>query len=82
MRARSHDRVVTPYTDPDRWTEEEKALYDRGLCTWDMGADWANRDPYCRQPSKQGASFGHCPEHEAKLLADCWPDGTFRIPHA
>lgn len=30
-------RIVTPYTDPDRFTAEEKAAFDAGRCCEDIG---------------------------------------------
>ena len=68
-------RIVTPYTDPDRFTEREKAFFDRGLCCADVGADWTQPDNLCGKP---GAPFGYCAEHERKLLENHWPDGSPR----
>ena len=73
-------RIVTPYTDPGRWDEEEKALFDRGLCSWQVayGLGWPATSEYCGRPSKAGASFGYCAEHEAELLESHYPDGPPR----
>jgi len=30
-----HDRIVTPGTDPDRFTEDEAAAFYRGVCAQD-----------------------------------------------
>jgi hypothetical protein len=68
-----HYRIVTPYTDPDRWTEDEKELFDQGLCSEDIAAGRP-----CRMPSKPGASFGWCARHEAAMLECHYPDGTNR----
>jgi hypothetical protein len=72
------NRIVTPYTDPDRFTPEEKAAFDAGACCEDIGRDWTQPDNLCRRPSKPGAPFGYCAEHEADLLENHWPDGTPR----
>lgn len=77
--SRDRNRIVTPYTDPDRFTPDEKAVYDSGRCCWDMGdSTWGQADTMCKQPSKPGATFGYCVVHEHKLLDDHWPDGTYR----
>ncbi|OLT12972.1 hypothetical protein BJF79_03465 [Actinomadura sp. CNU-125] len=73
------NRIVTPTTDPDRFTPEEKRTFDAGQCSWDVGDSyWGQRDTMCHQPSKPGASFGNCAKHEAKLLENHWPDGSPR----
>lgn len=72
------NRIVTPYTDPDRFTPREKAHFDKGLCCEDIGADWTQPDNLCGKPSKPGAPFGYCAEHERKLLENHWPDGSPR----
>jgi hypothetical protein len=75
----SRNRIVTPYTDPNRWTDEERALFDKGLCSYDVGVQYFGQtDNLCGKPSKRGASFGHCAEHERVLLEDHWPDGSPR----
>jgi hypothetical protein len=77
--AMSHNRIVTPYTDPDRWTEEEKEFFDARKCCWDVGVQYFGQtDNLCGKPSKPGASFGHCAKHERELLENHWPDGTPR----
>jgi hypothetical protein len=73
-----HDRVVTPYTDPNRWTEAEKALFEQGKCSWVVEYGNFGGVVHCGEPSKAGASFGHCADHEADLLELHWPDGTPR----
>lgn len=71
--------VVTPYTDPDRFTREEKAAFDAGECCWDVGdSDWGTRDTMCHAPSAPGAPFGYCGGHVEVLLEDHWPDGSPR----
>lgn len=77
--AEIRNRVVTPYTDSDRWTGEEKAYFDKGLCSWDVGVQYFGQtDNLCGEKSKPGASFGHCGEHEQRLLEDHYPDGSRR----
>jgi hypothetical protein len=72
-------RIVTPYTDPDRWTEEETALFDEGRCSWDVGVQYFGQtDHLCGAPSEPGASFGHCAAHSAEMLETCYPDGSPR----
>lgn len=71
------NRIITPYTDPDRFTREEKAYFDRGLCSADVAVQYFGQtDNLCGKPSKPGASFGNCPEHERRLLECHWPDGS------
>ncbi|WP_329521117.1 hypothetical protein [Spirillospora sp. NBC_01491] len=75
----NRNRIVTPYTDPDRFTTEEKAAFDAGNCCCDEGdSDWGQRDTMCRKPSKRGASFGYCGDHERALLENHWPGGSPR----
>ena len=71
-----HDRIVTPDTDPDRFTEQEADTFRRGVCGRTGSGYWGGG--ICGQPSKPGASFGYCEEHYAELLEDFWPDGTSR----
>jgi hypothetical protein len=79
MAVADRNRTVTPYTDPDRFTPEEKAAFDAGKCCWDVGdLYWGRRDTMCRKPSKRGASFGYCAGHERALLEAHWPDGSPR----
>ena len=72
------NQIVTPYTDPDRWTEEEKAYFDRGLCGWVIEFGNGRGVIHCGEPSKPGASFGYCTEHNDELLECHWPDGSPR----
>lgn len=75
----NHNRIVTPSTDPDRFTRAEKATFDRSECCWDVGdSHWGQRDTMCHQPSKRGAPFGYCAQHERDLLENHWPDGSPR----
>lgn len=77
--SRDRNRIVTPYTDPDRFTKAEKIHFERGLCSWDLGSLYfGERDNLCGQKSKPGASFGNCAEHERELLENHWPDGSPR----
>jgi hypothetical protein len=71
-----HDRMVTPETDPDRFTEDEAATFWRGVCGQTGYGYWGNE--ICGRPSKPGASFGNCDEHDADMLECHWPDGTPR----
>lgn len=72
-----HDRIVTPDTDPDRFTEDEAALFRAGKCGWltAYGLPWMK---WCEVASKPGASFGNCDEHDAEMLVEYYPDGTPR----
>lgn len=72
------NRIVTPYTDHGRFLSEEKALFDAGKCSWQTGYGTGLTSEYCGQPSKPGASFGHCAVHEAELLESFYPDGSPR----
>lgn len=73
------NRIVTPTSDPARFTPEEKAAFDAGECCWDRGdAHWGEPDTMCHRPSKPGAPFGYCGEHEETLLELHWPDGSPR----
>lgn len=75
----SRNRIVTPYTDPNRFSPAEKANFDRGLCSWDVAVQYFGQtDNLCGKPSKPGASFGNCAEHDRKLLENHWPDGSLR----
>jgi hypothetical protein len=76
-RAALHNRVITPDNSPDRFTEEEAALFRAGRCGWvtGYGLPWTE---HCGKRSKPGASFGNCPEHDAELLEEYYPDGTPR----
>jgi hypothetical protein len=74
----SRDKIVTPSTDPDRWTAEEKGLFDRGLCSWVVESGNWGGVKHCRKRSKRGASFGNCREHEREMLEDYYPDGSPR----
>jgi hypothetical protein len=76
MTASPHDRIVTPDTNPDRFSEREAEAFRLGVCGQGgygaLGSDW------CGRPSRPGASFGNCDEHDAAMLVDHWPDGTPR----
>jgi len=74
----ARNRIVTPYTDPDRWTPEEKAVFDQGRCAWVVEYGNGPSVVYCMRPSKPGASMGHCGEHDAEMLECHWPDGSPR----
>ena len=76
--ANPHDRIVTPDTDPDRWDEEEAALFRAGKCSETVEFGNGRGIIYCGDPSKPGASFGHCDRHDASMLVDHYPDGTPR----
>lgn len=65
------DRIVTPDTDPGRWTPAEEAAYRAGRCPRQVSdGGWGSGEPLCREPSEPGASFGHCREHSTELLAE------------
>jgi hypothetical protein len=72
-----HERIITPDTDPDRFTAEEETYFRDGKCamTTGYGLPWME---HCGQPSRPGASFGNCPEHDDELLEQFYPDGTRR----
>jgi hypothetical protein len=72
-----HNRVITPGNSPDRFTEEEAALFRDGKCGWQTAYGMPGTE-YCGQPSQPGASFGHCPEHNEEMLEGHFPDGTPR----
>jgi hypothetical protein len=80
--ANPHDRIVTPDTDPGRWLPEEVDLFRAFLCSWQVAYGTPGDDEYCRRASKPDASFRYCPEHEAELLVEFWPDGTRRYHDA
>jgi hypothetical protein len=73
MASLSH--VITPYTHPGRWTEDEKALFDQGRCCWVI-ASGRGRIEYCGEPSEEGAPFGYCPEHTDHLFENHQCAGT------
>jgi ribonucleotide monophosphatase NagD (HAD superfamily) len=72
------NRIVTPTTDPDRWTPEEARLFNQGKCSETIESGNGRGIVHCGKPSKPGASFGHCADHEARLAEYCWPDGSNR----
>jgi len=74
----NHNRIVTPSTEPDRWTPEEKSLFEKGLCSWVVEFGNGRGIIHCRERSKRGASFGYCSVHEEDLLECHWPDGSPR----
>lgn len=71
------NRIITPYTDPERFTEEEKFRFDSGWCTHmtAYGLPWTE---YCGNRLNPGATMGLCAVHEAELLEDYYPDGSPR----
>lgn len=76
-----HNRIITPETNPLRFSEMEKALFDAGKCCWrvEYGTGWLEGDEgYCGWKSRPGASFGHCEIHDDELLEQFCPDGTRR----
>jgi hypothetical protein len=77
-KASVHDRIVTPDTDPDRFTREDAAMFRAGKCGWTVEFGTARGEVQCGKPSKKGASFGNCAEHDAELLECYYPDGTRR----
>jgi hypothetical protein len=77
-----HDRVVTPDTDPDRFTDEEVALFRAGKCGEVVEYGNGRGVIHCGAPSRPGASFGSCEEHEAEMLECHFSDGTPRYQYA
>jgi len=73
-----HNKVITPYTDPQKFTAEEKAVFDKGLCGWVVEYGTINGVVYCGLASAPGATVGLCEEHEAELLEGYYPDGRSR----
>lgn len=74
-----HDRIVTPDTDPDRFDDEEKALFNQGRCSWQVAFGGYGLGPqYCGKRIRTEASFGNCAEHDRELLETHHPDGTRR----
>jgi len=53
---------VTPDNAPERFTEEESAMYYKGECGHQIayGMPWTE---YCHEPSNPAADFGECTEH-------------------
>jgi len=76
------NRIITPDTDPDRFTEEETAAFRAGICGWLVEYGNWGAPKICGTLSKPGASFGNCDEHDAELLVDYWPDGSPRHQYA
>jgi hypothetical protein len=72
-----HDRIVTPDTDPDRFTRSEVIVFRAGKCSWAISNGHFG-ETFCMRTSKRGASFGNCDEHDADMLVDHFPDGTPR----
>ena len=60
---------ITPYTSPDCFTKEEKAMYDASQCGYQIayGLPWT---VYCKKPSAPGADFGHCQMHAAQVAEE------------
>lgn len=76
-----HNRIITPETNPLRFSEVEKALFDAGKCCWQVtyGTGYlTDAQGYCGWKSRPGASFGHCEIHDDELLEEFCPDGTRR----
>jgi hypothetical protein len=74
----NHNRIITPDTDPDRFTDEEAAAFRAGKCGWVVEFGNGRGAIQCGEPSKSGASFGNCDEHDAEMLVEYWPDGSHR----
>ena len=55
--------AITPGTDPDRFTDQEKALFDQGKCSAVTEYGNGGRTKHCGQPSQPGTDFGACAEH-------------------
>jgi hypothetical protein len=52
VEAHIHDRIVTPDTDPDRWTAEETAIFRAGNCPWQTAYGTGYAAEYCEAPSE------------------------------
>jgi hypothetical protein len=76
-----HNRIITPQSDPGRWLPDEVAMYEAGVCSWQVEYGMRPLPRYCGQPSRPGASFGYCAEHEAELLECHYLDGTPKPAH-
>jgi hypothetical protein len=70
--------IITPDSDPERFTPEETLFFRQGRCGWVVEYGNGRGIRHCGQQSEPGASFGNCAEHNAELLEDHWPDGTPR----
>jgi hypothetical protein len=57
--------VISPATDPERFTDQEADIFHEGRCCWQTGygLPWTT---YCGKKSKPGADFGHCAEHDGE----------------
>lgn len=75
-----HNKIITPESNPQRFTAIEKSLFDAGKCCWQVeyGTGRLSRESYCGWKSRPGASFGHCEIHDDELLEHFYPDGTRR----
>lgn len=72
-----HNRIITPESDPQRFTSEEKFRFFAGWCTHmtAYGLPWTE---WCPKRLLLGATMGLCAEHEAELLEEYCPDGSKR----
>lgn len=71
-----HNKIITPYTHPLKFTRDEKAFYDAGKCSWVVEYGTINGIVHCGLISAPGATVGYCTEHEADLLEEFYPDGS------
>jgi hypothetical protein len=73
-----HNRIVTPSTDPGRFTADEREAFEAGRCSELLESGVFPTPKVCGRPSAPGASFGLCAEHYADMLDAHYPDGTPR----
>lgn len=56
----------TPTTHPDRFTEEEAALFNAGQCGWVVeDGNWRGVI-HCGKPMVKNGEYGFCREHERR----------------
>jgi hypothetical protein len=76
-----HNKIITPETNPLRFSVKEKALFDAGKCCWQVeyGTGLLDGDEgYCGEKSRPGATYGYCEIHDDELLEQFCPDGSRR----
>lgn len=65
--------IITPATHPDRFTDQERVMFDAGGHLNDFGS--FSGPEWCTKPSAPKADFGHCQQHARNLL-DKGPEET------
>ena len=68
---------ITPHTHPERFTDEEQAIFDEGKCCW-LTAYGLPHALHCRRPSDPNMPFGYCREHGEEFLEAYLPNGNPR----